>query len=265
MDEAALLAEQYADASNLETRGGFNARFTVREKHPLEWVFDQVDLPNDADVLDVGCGPAPFWTVNAGRVPDGWMPVLADVSRGMVAEARARLDGTAHDPPLAAADAAALPFADDSFDAVVANQMLYHVPDLDGALREFGRVLAPGGVVYATTSSAENTAPLFEMMSAVADGSVETVVGHFTGENGHDVLAGQFDAVESRRFQDEVVVDDPDAVVAYALSLPLQDPSLAAFDPADAEALRGRVAERVERDGAVRWQKDLVLFVADDG
>lgn len=46
------------------------------------------------------------------------------------------------------ADAAALPFASASFDAVVANHSLEHFADLDGALGEIGRVLAPAGALY---------------------------------------------------------------------------------------------------------------------
>ena len=46
-----------------------------------------------------------------------------------------------------ACEAAELPFADDSFDLVFGHAVLHHLPDLDGAFREFARVLRPGGVV----------------------------------------------------------------------------------------------------------------------
>lgn len=262
MDEAALLAEQYADAANLSTRGDFNDRFTLKERHPHEWVYGELSAPSAATVLDLGCGPGSFWTGNDGRIPGGWRAVLGDRSEGMVIEARDRLaDASVTASPLVM-DAERLPFDAGTFDAVLALQMLYHVPNRARALAECRRVVRPDGTLYATTGSEANARPLFELMSAAADGPVSSLPGAFTAENGREQLLGQFDRVERRLFENEVVVDDPDAVVAYALSLPLDAPELSAFEPDDADRLRERVAARIARDGAVRWRKDMALFVA---
>jgi len=49
------------------------------------------------------------------------------------------------------ADALRLPFEDESFDAVYAGEIIEHVSDPASALREWGRVLKPGGVFIITT------------------------------------------------------------------------------------------------------------------
>lgn len=51
-------------------------------------------------------------------------------------------------------DAARLPFRDGAFDAVICNHGLEHFERLKPALREIGRVLAPGGAVFATVPDA---------------------------------------------------------------------------------------------------------------
>jgi SAM-dependent methyltransferase len=59
-------------------------------------------------------------------------------------------------PLLAIGDAQCLPYADATFDVVMANHMLFHVPDIDTTIREFRRVLKPEGVLMTSTNSAHN-------------------------------------------------------------------------------------------------------------
>ncbi|MFB6254201.1 MAG: class I SAM-dependent methyltransferase [Halobacteriaceae archaeon] len=262
MDKSELLAEQYADASNLSTRGEFNERYTVKDRHPHEWVRKQVSLPTDARVLDIGCGPGTFWTVNNDQIPPEWEVVLGDFSRDMVTKARNRVTNGDLSPHITVADAERLPFDANSFDAILALQMLYHLPDIENGLQGLREVLRPDGCLYASAGSPHNAELLFEMMSTVVDGSVETISNGFTNENGYELLNQYFDHVEQRIFENEIRVEDPDAVVSYALSLPLDDPALEPFDPEDAEELRAVVAEYIDRHGEIRWQKDYPLFIA---
>lgn len=94
---------------------------------------------------------------------------------------------------VAAADARAVPLPDAAFDCVVANWMLYHVPDRDRAIAEAARVLRPGGVFVAATFSERN---LDELWHALGD---ETPRGHgFTAENGAAQLRRHFGRVDDR-------------------------------------------------------------------
>lgn len=262
MDKASLLAEQYADAANLSTRGEFNDRFTVKDRHPNEWVYEELSVPAEPVILDLGCGSSSFYAINADQVPDEWTAVYADFSRSMVRATRDGIDTTPFTTVPTVADAERLPFPDETFDAILALQMLYHLPDRETALSECRRVLKPGGRLYATTSSEANGEPLFKMMSSIAGDQVTALSSGFTAENGRDQLDPHFDDIERRVFENEVRVDDPDAVTAYALSLPFDAPELSAFDPADADVLRARLAERIDRNGEIQWQKNMALFIA---
>jgi ubiquinone/menaquinone biosynthesis C-methylase UbiE len=102
-----------------------------------EWRFFHAALPPGARVLDVGCGRGKAWFTGEGRFVAGvdpcW-PVLPECA-------------TSYDL-VAQAAVTELPFADETFDAVVTSHVLGHVPagDKDTAVAEVARVLRPGGV-----------------------------------------------------------------------------------------------------------------------
>ncbi|MEZ4608117.1 MAG: class I SAM-dependent methyltransferase [Deinococcales bacterium] len=63
-------------------------------------------------------------------------------------------------------DAEEIPFADNSFDAVIANHMLYHVADRPKALGEIARVLKANGKLYATTVGERHMGELTVLVNA---------------------------------------------------------------------------------------------------
>jgi ubiquinone/menaquinone biosynthesis C-methylase UbiE len=92
-------------------------------------------------VLDPGCGTG--WQAAGLRRAAPSVPVLGvDLSAGMLGQARA-----AGAWPLVQADATRLPVAAGSVDVVVCRGVLHHLPDVPAALREWRRVLRPGGAV----------------------------------------------------------------------------------------------------------------------
>ena len=102
-------------------------------------------------VLDAGCGTGGYAAALRPRV--GALDAV-DANPSMLRVARASLDRTPGCPVvLHEARIEALPFEDACFDAVMANQVLHHLPDSPGdgwpvlrrVLGEFARVLRPGG------------------------------------------------------------------------------------------------------------------------
>jgi ubiquinone/menaquinone biosynthesis C-methylase UbiE len=208
-DRTFLLEQQYRTSKNLETRIALHERFSTNPEPFPRWVFVRLPLESAEDVLEVGCGNGNLWHTNRDRIRPGLRLTLTDFSDGMVEQARARLGGLA---TYRVADVQELPFADASFDLVVANHMLYHVPELGRALGEIARVLRSGGVLVATTNGRDH---LRELRDAGAPRWSRT----FTLENGPAQLAQFFADVEADRYRDSLEVTEVEPVIDFVRSL----------------------------------------------
>jgi arsenite methyltransferase len=109
-----------------------------------ERVLDALALRSGERVVDLGCGPGLLALQMAERVGRGGEIQCIDGSESMLAIAQRRCAGMnwVH---VRMGDVAALPYADQSFDAAVCTQVYEYVPDIDRALAELYRVLKAGG------------------------------------------------------------------------------------------------------------------------
>ncbi len=140
---------------------GYDARILQRwvYRPAQDEIIAQLRAHRPSRVADVACGTG----ILADRIarelrPDAVYGV--DMSEGMLNQARARspqvqwLTGPAE----------RLPFADGALDAVVTSSA-FHFFDQPAAVREFYRVLAPGGMAAVTAMSPRRPAPLSRVFS----------------------------------------------------------------------------------------------------
>jgi SAM-dependent methyltransferase len=102
-------------------------------------------LPRRGRVLEVGCGSGGLL---AAALRKGIDIEGVDVAARWLVVARRRLTDRGLRAPLLAAEAERLPWPDRTFDAVVADSLLEHLDDPAQALREWARVLKPGGELF---------------------------------------------------------------------------------------------------------------------
>lgn len=221
-DQNYLLNKQYLDASNLSARAQLHVRFSTNKQDWHHWVFDQLRIPPVARILELGAGPGWLWSNNLDRIPPDWHVTLSDFSPGMVEEQQANLGQSPHPFKYDVIDAQSIPFEDETFDAVIANHMLYHVPDRTKVFCEVRRVLKLGGRFYAATNGVSHLREMNELIHRF-DPTLRIWEGFsfadtFTLENGEVQLAKHFSEVTLRRYEDALVVTEVEPLVAYILS-----------------------------------------------
>lgn len=106
-------------------------------------------VPLTPPILDIGCGDGHFASIAYDQLP---IDVGIDVFARDLREAAER-KGVYRSVMFASATA--LPYAGDSFNTVISNCVIEHIPDNTAVLAEIHRVLKPGGI-FATTLPSEN-------------------------------------------------------------------------------------------------------------
>jgi SAM-dependent methyltransferase len=129
---------------------------------PAEALVAALPISAARRVLDVGCGSGALAGALRRAAPRAHV-VGIDPSEGMLQRARAR------GVTAVRADAAALPVAPGSVDAVVLAYMLFHLADPTAGVRAAREALRPGGVVGIVTWEREEAARADEMVTAALD------------------------------------------------------------------------------------------------
>ena len=157
---------QYADSRAFRVRVETHRRYGTRTEDTFgEWLLAQVEAGVGDLVADVGCGPGLYHPALAAA---GAQIAAIDSSPGMVHEALAQAAGSGYAIAGIVASAEGLPLGDGLFDRVMANHMLYHVPDQAAALREMRRIARPGARVVLSTNAADNMQRLHGVHAKVA-------------------------------------------------------------------------------------------------
>lgn len=137
IEQSEAFFDQTAAAYDAEESHGGRAR----ELYPL--IIERAQAAGFDSLLDIACGTGAMLLEIAQASPAAQLAGV-DLSTGMLEVARERLDGRAE---LTKADATVLPYGDGSFDVITCNHAFHHFPDPVAALREWHRVLRPGGAL----------------------------------------------------------------------------------------------------------------------
>lgn len=208
---------QYKTATRLNTRISIHEKYSTNPQGFGRWISAHYRFEPGVRVLELGCGTGSMWQGQDELIERCDPLVLSDFSEGMLAVARETLQGYSA-IEYRRIDIQDIPYPEATFDAVIANMMLYHVPNLGRGLSEVRRVLKPGGRFYCAIYGENGILPylcsLFDL--PLADNGLNHA---FTLQNGAQTLLRHFEHVDRHDYSDSLAVTDVEDLVDYIYSL----------------------------------------------
>ena len=212
---------QYNTDSNLHSRIRVKQLFSTGKQSWADFLIENFHLKPNHRILELGCGNGIFWRARANKIPEGIKLTLSDLSSGMLDAAKSNTMELDFIENYAVIDVQSLPYEADTFDIVIANYMLYHVPDIQTAINEISRVLKRSGSFFAATFGKDNLKEVYDIFSGFdkrIDAVPDALTKVFGLENGGFLLGNSFDSVELRKFKNNLHITELEPLVEYFLS-----------------------------------------------
>ena len=253
-NDSAAVKAQYAVPKGLDVRLTFHEKYSANRQGYGAWLVSRYDIRDGMTVLEIGCGTGSIWLGHEDAAAGCGKLVLTDLSEGMLEAAKKNL-GERGNIEYRKADIQDLPFVEDAFDVVIANSMLYHVPDIEKGLQEVRRVLKKGGVFYCATYGEHNfTDRLAEWFKLVGEDFKPN--HNFTMQNGEKILRKFFEDITPVFYEDSLHVTKAEDLVEYLRSLA----SFKAVMDLPVQRIRD-ILEEHTTDGAIDLPKEYGMFV----
>lgn len=252
IDDARFVNEQYKNPNGLNTRISIHDKYSTNKMGLHNWYFTVIRFEDGMKVLELGAGSAVMWVNHKDIISRLSTLVLSDMSEGMLMEAKKNL-GELENVDYEVIDIQDIPYEDNTFDIVIANCMLYHVPNINKAISEVRRVLKPAGYFYAGTSGKNG---ILETVVTILEQNI-SYNNIFSLENGGDKLNPFFSSVEIKRYKDSLEVTNIDDLMDYIYSGITFENSCTLSKTEVKEILLSHMV-----DGVLKLPKDQGLFIA---
>ena len=253
-----IVESNYADSGNLSTRISLHQKYSTNPYGWSDWVYDQYQFTPGCRILELGCGNGGFWDSRISLLPAGAALILSDISNGMLDEVATKFADCAQ-VEARKIDITDIPFEDGSFDFVIANHMLYHVPDLDKAIGEVHRVLKPDGVFYATTTGDRGISEYLNTTAIEILGNpVEPSYMSFSLQNGRGHLGKWFRTIDARDYPDSLLISDINDWLDYIFSMS----AMAGVEILDRSKWFDYYTVKRDSDGLLHVPKENGMFIS---
>ena len=215
------LKDQYQNATNISARIRLHRDFSQNKQGWFPWIYEQCHIVEGMKILEIGCGNGALWTENLSKLPDNVSVLLSDISEGMLRDARRNIGSEDPRFTFQVIDCHELPFADDSFDLVIAGHVLFYCDDLDLACREIARVMKSSGTFLSSTYGRKHMKEITDLVQAFDNRIVlaaENLYERFGLENGEALLRPHFKKIDCVHYEDGIIINHAEPLIEYILS-----------------------------------------------
>ena len=255
INDSASVKEQYASSSNLTTRISIHDKYSTNKTGFGNWIFSNYDIAPGMKVLELGCGTGSMWKGRESLIRSCGSLILSDLSDAMTGTARGNI-GSYPNVEYRVIDICDIPYGNGTFDIVIANMMLYHVPDIGRGLSEVRRVLKDNGTFYCATFGIHG---IIEYLSSILApyGMTDDTKKNFTLQNGSGILLKFFEDVQRKDYEDSLAVTDISDLVDYVYSLG----NMTTLNTVPKETIAGALSGHMV-NGVLNVPKEYGMFIA---
>lgn len=219
------LKTQYQNASNISARINLHKNYSTNKQGWFPWIFDHIlsiikehPYSNKVKVLEIGCGNGSLWQENINRLPQNVEITLSDISEGMVKDTIRTFE---NDPRFnfKTFDCHIIPFADNTFDIVIANHVLFYCDDINKVCSEIKRVLK--GTFICSTYGPNHMIEISKIVQEFDNRIVlseKNLFENFGLTNGENILATTFSNILKYEYPDSICVNHAEPLIEYILS-----------------------------------------------
>ena len=255
INNSTTVKKQYANANNLSTRISIHDKYSTNKTGFGNWIFSNYRIDPGMKILELGCGTGDMWRGKEELINRCEKIILSDFSEGMVETARKTV-GEHENVEYKVIDIQNIPYENKTFDVVIANMMLYHVPDINLGLKEVKRVLKESGRFYTATYGEHGIVEYLAKL--LGKYGVEDYVNKaFTLQNGKDILSKYFGDVERLEYKDSLAVTNADDLVDYIYSLA----SMTSLASVPRDSIKEILLKNM-KDGVLNVPKEYGMFTA---
>ena len=256
MNDGEIVKQQYQNADKLNIRIMLHHKYSTNKTPFGDWIVSNYKIKQGSRVLELGCGTGDIWKEHLDLIDDASQLILSDFSEGMLKTAKENL-GEHPNVEYQVINIQNIPYENDSFDVVIANMMLYHVPNLQKGLSEVARVLKESGTFYCATYGENGIIHYMEGLLKEY-GLKNTTNKAFTLQNGEEILTGHFRRVRKLEREDGLAITNLEDMMDYIYSCT----SMTNVADLDRKVLREILRNQMV-DGVLHIPKEYGMFVCE--